>query len=52
MGDYEAGRDRLADAALETRDAMMEYLRQSGDDVTPYSHAIARLRALGSDDGF
>ncbi len=49
MGDYEPGRDRLADAAIEARDAMTEFLRQSSGDVTPIAHSIARLRSLGGD---
>ncbi len=52
MGDYQPGRDQLADAALEAKGVMQEYLRQSGDDVTPMAHSIARLRALGGDNGF
>ena len=52
MGDYEAGRDRVADQALEIRDAMTEFLRQQSGDVTPFSHSIARLRALGGSDGW
>jgi ATP synthase in type III secretion protein N len=52
MGDYEPGRDKLADQALEARDAMMEFLRQQGGDVTPMSHSIARLKALGNADGW
>jgi ATP synthase in type III secretion protein N len=52
MGDYEAGRDRLADQAIEARDAMNEFLRQQSGDVTPMSHSVARLRALGSVDGW
>jgi ATP synthase in type III secretion protein N len=52
MGDYEAGRDPIADQALEVRDAMREFLRQQSDDVTPMSHAIARMRAFGGADGW
>jgi ATP synthase in type III secretion protein N len=51
MGDYEAGRDRLADQALEAKDAITDFLRQNGDDISPIGHSIARLRALGSQDG-
>ncbi len=52
MGDYEAGRDRLADQAIEARQAMNDFLRQQSGDVTPMSHSVARLRALGSSDGW
>jgi ATP synthase in type III secretion protein N len=52
MGDYETGRDALADQAIETREAMREFLRQNSGDVTPMSHSIARLRALGAADGW
>jgi ATP synthase in type III secretion protein N len=51
MGDYEPGRDRLADAALEAKDAISDFLRQSSDDISPIAHSIARLRALGGYDG-
>jgi ATP synthase in type III secretion protein N len=47
MGDYEPGRDRVADEALELRGALNDFLRQSGDEVSPMSHSIARLRAFG-----
>ena len=51
MGEYEPGRDLLADRAIESRDAINAFLRQSNDDHTPLSHGIARLRAFGGEDG-
>jgi ATP synthase in type III secretion protein N len=50
MGDYEHGRDRLADAAIEARDAMTEFLRQSPGEVSPLNHSIVRMRAIGGQD--
>ncbi|MGL5837624.1 MAG: FliI/YscN family ATPase [Sphingorhabdus sp.] len=52
MGDYEPGRDAMADRALESRAAVADFLRQTSGDVTPLAHSIARLRALGADDGY
>lgn len=52
MGDYEPGRDRLADAALEAREAMTGFLRQTAEENTPIAHSIARMRAIGAQDGF
>ena len=51
MGEYAPGRDLLADRAIESRDAINAFLRQSNDDHTPLSHGIARLRAFGGEDG-
>jgi ATP synthase in type III secretion protein N len=50
MGEYQPGRDMLADRAIEAREALNAYLRQKNDDFTPVSHSIARLRAFGDDD--
>jgi ATP synthase in type III secretion protein N len=47
MGDYEPGRDQLADDAIEAKPVIIEYLRQHGGDVTPMAHSVARLRAMG-----
>ncbi len=52
MGDYEPGRDILADQALEAKDAMKEYLRQGSGDISPMAHSVARLRALGGNNDF
>jgi ATP synthase in type III secretion protein N len=51
MGEYQPGRDALADRAIDDRDAMNGFLRQANDDTTPISHGIARLRSFGDDDG-
>lgn len=50
MGEYQPGRDALADRALDDREPMNSFLRQSSDDQTPISHSIARLRSFGNDD--
>ncbi len=51
MGEYETGRDRLADRALDERGALMAYLRQAGDDRSSLSETVARLRSFEVDDG-
>jgi ATP synthase in type III secretion protein N len=51
MGEYQPGRDALADRAIDDRDAMNGFLRQANDDTTPISHSVARLRSFGNDDG-
>ncbi len=51
MGDYEPGRDAIADRALESKAAITDYLRQASGDVSPLAHSVARLRALGADNG-
>ena len=50
MGEYQPGRDVLADRAIENRDAINGYLRQDNDDHTSLSHSIARLRSFGDED--
>jgi ATP synthase in type III secretion protein N len=52
MGDYEPGRDPIADRALESKAAINEFLRQASGEVSPIAHSIARLRALGADNGY
>jgi ATP synthase in type III secretion protein N len=51
-GDYEPGRDLIADRALESKAAIIEFLRQGSGEVSPFAHSIARLRALGADNGY
>ncbi len=51
MGEYQPGRDALADRAIDDREAINLYLRQGSDDHTPLSHSVARLRAFGDEDG-
>jgi ATP synthase in type III secretion protein N len=51
LGEYQAGQDPLADYALEHRDAINDFLRQGQVEPSPWSHTIARLRAIGGDDG-
>ena len=52
MGDYEPGRDMIADRALESKAAITDFLQQPSGDVSPLAHSVARLRALGADDGY
>jgi ATP synthase in type III secretion protein N len=51
LGEYQAGRDALADRALDRSDDINAYLRQEMNNPVPLSQSIALLRALGSDDG-
>jgi ATP synthase in type III secretion protein N len=44
LGEYQPGRDRLADRALKERAAIDAYLRQAGDDYTTLAESTARLR--------
>ena len=49
MGEYRPGQDRLADVALERRDALDAFLRQDRDDPSPVANTMALLRAVGAD---
>lgn len=49
MGEYRPGQDRLADQALERRDALDAFLRQDRDDASPVATTMALLRAVGAD---
>jgi ATP synthase in type III secretion protein N len=51
MGEYQPGRDTLADRAIDDREAISLYLRQGSNEHTPLIHSIARLRSFGDDDG-
>jgi ATP synthase in type III secretion protein N len=51
MGEYQPGRDTLADRAIDDREAISLYLRQGSDDHTALSHSVARLRSFGDEDG-
>jgi ATP synthase in type III secretion protein N len=51
MGEYQPGRDTLADRAIDDREAISLYLRQGSDEHTPLIQSIARLRSFGDDDG-
>jgi ATP synthase in type III secretion protein N len=51
LGEYEQGRDALADRALDRADDIDAYLRQGMDEPSGLSHTIARLRSLGGADG-
>ena len=52
MGEYQPGQDRLADRALDTRDAMMSFLRQSADEPSNLATTMALFRSLGSGHGY
>ena len=51
MGEYQPGQDPLADAAIEQREAIEAFLRQSPDespaDVGDMATTVARLRSIG-----
>ncbi|RSV34650.1 FliI/YscN family ATPase [Sphingomonas sp. ABOLE] len=46
IGEYQPGRDPLADRALAERQAIAAYLRQSGSERTSLGESIARLRTF------
>ena len=52
MGEYQPGQDRLADRALDTRDAIMSFLRQSADEPSNIATTMALFRSLGSGGGY
>ena len=47
MGEYQAGQDPLADAALSQRDHIEAFLQQRPDEVSDAATTLARLRAIG-----
>lgn len=47
LGEYQPGRDRLADLALSERAAIDTYLRQASDDHSTLAECVARLRMFG-----
>lgn len=49
LGEYQSGQDRLADYALENRDAINAYLRQDADEPSPMANSIAVLRSIGGE---
>ena len=46
VGEYQAGSDPLADAAIERMPAMRELLTQSADEATDFDATIARLQEV------
>jgi type III secretion protein N (ATPase) len=46
IGEYQPGRDALADRALAERGALSAFLRQTRDDRMPLAECIARLRTF------
>jgi ATP synthase in type III secretion protein N len=51
LGEYEPGRDALADRALDRADDINRYLRQGMDEPSSLNNTIALLRSLGGSDG-
>lgn len=49
IGEYRPGHDRLADLALQQRDATDAFLRQEADEPSPFSTTVAMLRGLDPD---
>ncbi len=47
VGAYQKGSDPYADAAISHRDATLDFLRQSPDEVTLYGDTYAELTTLG-----
>jgi flagellar biosynthesis/type III secretory pathway ATPase len=48
VGEYKKGSDRVADLAIERRDAINAFLRQPVNDLSAYEIAVRQLRALTS----
>ena len=46
VGEYKSGTDPLADEAIEKNDRLLEFLRQTRDDVAPLADTLERLRAI------
>lgn len=46
VGEYKKGSDRVADQAIESREAILTYLRQGTQEHCGFDEAIARLRTL------
>jgi ATP synthase in type III secretion protein N len=51
LGEYQQGQDSLADYALENRDAINNFLRQSQTEPSPIESTVAILRSIGGDYG-
>jgi ATP synthase in type III secretion protein N len=50
LGEYEPGRDALADRAIDRADDINAYLRQGMDEPSGFANTVALLRALGAAD--
>jgi len=48
VGEYQAGSDALADEALRKIEALRGFLRERGDEATPFAETLARLQALAA----
>ncbi|NIM41991.1 MAG: EscN/YscN/HrcN family type III secretion system ATPase [Xanthomonadales bacterium] len=48
VGEYKKGSDRIADLAIERREAIMAFLRQPTHELSGFDAAIKQLRALAA----
>ncbi|MBX3608291.1 MAG: ATP synthase [Hydrogenophaga sp.] len=48
VGEYKKGSDRVADVAIERRDAINEFLRQGTREHSDFSTSLARLEKLAA----
>lgn len=48
VGEYKKGADRVADQAIERRDAILAYLRQGTHEQFGFDQALAGLKALAA----
>lgn len=46
VGEYKKGADKVADQAIESREAILSYLRQGTHEQCDFGEAISRLRSL------
>jgi ATP synthase in type III secretion protein N len=48
IGEYQPGQDRDADASLQVRAELQDFLRQHPADAEPYAQTVERLQAMGA----
>jgi flagellar biosynthesis/type III secretory pathway ATPase len=48
VGEYKKGADRVADQAIDSREAILAYLRQGTHEHCGFDEALSRLRALAA----
>ena len=46
VGEYKKGADRVADQAIDSREAILAYLRQGTHEHCDFDEALTRLRSL------
>lgn len=46
VGEYQPGHDRLTDEAVSKHGDILEFLKQKGDDHTPFAQSVERLQGL------